>query len=362
MHPTAVFFAHTSFSLMILCGILLMFSYFRMADYRKNQSVILTSLLMLCGAGYSLSGSFGSLAYLSFGWWIEYNSSNALPGLFWLVCVSTFSDRNELKTWQYCLASSTFVIPLVSFIIQVIFSFDLKDFPDIWGLVNYGALTLELTLICHVFVVAIKNWPADLVQTRRFMRASVLLCTAIYIVLVIVVEQLFNVQWIWLEVVKFALLTSLAGTLNLVLFTIKGDSLFDSPKERPTQEQAKTKVAKDLSPELQRIIYCMKNEKFYQNEGVTITALSKHLAIHEYKLRQLINGELAYRNFNDFLNFYRIQEVAQKLATPANNHLPVLTLALDSGFRSLSSFNKAFKTTHGHTPTEYRNKTQVNGV
>lgn len=317
---------------------------------------------MLCGSGYLLSDSFGSLEYLSFWWWIEYTSSNALPGLFWLVCISIFAERNELKPWQYYLASSTFVIPFVAVIVQLIFSFDLKTFPDIWGVVHHGTLTLELGLICHILVVAIKNWPADLVQARRYMRASVLLFAAIYIVLVIVVEQLLHVQWVWLDVVKFSMLTALAGTLNVILFTIKGDTLFSSPAKHFLQEHTKNKVTKNLSPDLQRIIHCMINEKFYQNEGVTITALSRHLAIHEYKLRQLINGELAYRNFNDFLNFYRIQEVTQKLAAPTNNHLPVLTLALESGFRSLSSFNKSFKTTHGITPTEYRNKSQVQGI
>ena len=87
--------------------------------------------------------------------------------------------------------------------------------------------------------------------------------------------------------------------------------------------------------------------------------LAKHLGIHEYKLRNLINGELNYRNFNDFLNHYRIQEVTHNLITEEFSSTPVLTLALESGFRSLSSFNKAFKSTHGITPTEYRKKHQI---
>jgi AraC-like DNA-binding protein len=89
---------------------------------------------------------------------------------------------------------------------------------------------------------------------------------------------------------------------------------------------------------------------------MTISALSRHLSIHEYRLRQLINGELGYRNFNDFLNHYRINEVAERLRDPEHEDTTVLTLALDSGFHSLSSFNRAFKNTHGMTPTEYRNR------
>ncbi|NIM18801.1 MAG: helix-turn-helix domain-containing protein, partial [Candidatus Latescibacteria bacterium] len=33
---------------------------------------------------------------------------------------------------------------------------------------------------------------------------------------------------------------------------------------------------------------------------------------------------------------------------------PVLTIALDVGFRSLSSFNTAFRAHYGKTPTGYR--------
>ena len=34
--------------------------------------------------------------------------------------------------------------------------------------------------------------------------------------------------------------------------------------------------------------------------------------------------------------------------------IPVLTIALDSGFQSLGPFNRAFKADTGMTPTEYR--------
>jgi AraC-like DNA-binding protein len=63
---------------------------------------------------------------------------------------------------------------------------------------------------------------------------------------------------------------------------------------------------------------------------------------------------MGYRNFSDFLNSYRIREATGRLADPEQKQLPVLTIAMDAGFRSLSSFNKAFKDTHGVTPTAWR--------
>lgn len=346
MDAISTFFAHFAFSQMAMCFILLL------PRWKKSRSVVLFSILMLCSCGYLIGTLFGPYSKMSMLWWLGYLASNALPGVFWLVSLSIFSDRAELKLWQYITASMTLAIPSLSTITQLIFDFDLGQFPAFFGLVTYGAMGLELVLICHALGVALKNWQADLIQERRYMRGSVIGLTASYIVLVIMVEQLFNLQWPWIDAAKFVLMSVLITTVNLLLFSLKEVTLFDPPNEKNLQMEQKKKH----SPELQRVLDCMVNDKLYRQEGITISALSRQLAIHEYKLRQLINGELAYRNFNDFLNYYRVKEVAEKLISLENQQSPVLTLALDSGFRSLSSFNKAFKSKYGVTPTEYRNQ------
>jgi AraC-like DNA-binding protein len=63
---------------------------------------------------------------------------------------------------------------------------------------------------------------------------------------------------------------------------------------------------------------------------------------------------LHYRNFNQFLNQYRIEEAARRLQDPHEQHIPISSIALDVGYASLSSFNKAFKDTYQVTPSVYR--------
>jgi AraC-like DNA-binding protein len=89
---------------------------------------------------------------------------------------------------------------------------------------------------------------------------------------------------------------------------------------------------------------------------ISIGQLAVKLDVKEHHLRRVINSGLGYRNFNDFLNCYRIQETSARLSDPEIAKLPILTIALDAGFRSLSTFNKAFKDTHQLTPTEFRKK------
>ena len=98
----------------------------------------------------------------------------------------------------------------------------------------------------------------------------------------------------------------------------------------------------------------MARERVYRQDGLSIGALASQLKVPEYKLRRAINQGLGYRNFNAFLNRYRIDEVKAALADPAQAPVPVLTLAMDAGFQSLGPFNRAFKAETGVTPTEFR--------
>jgi AraC-like DNA-binding protein len=76
--------------------------------------------------------------------------------------------------------------------------------------------------------------------------------------------------------------------------------------------------------------------------------------VPEYRLRQLINEGLGHRNFNAFLNRYRIEDAKAALADPEQREVPVLTIAMDAGFQSVGPFNRAFRAATDLTPTEFR--------
>ena len=100
----------------------------------------------------------------------------------------------------------------------------------------------------------------------------------------------------------------------------------------------------------------MEGDRRYREMDLTIRSLGEALSIPEHRLRQHINQQLGYRNFNDFLNAYRIKEVKARLANAEQRHIPILTIAMDAGYRSLTTFNRAFKTSVGTTPRKYRDR------
>ncbi len=58
--------------------------------------------------------------------------------------------------------------------------------------------------------------------------------------------------------------------------------------------------------------------------------------------------------FNDFINYYRIQDAKKMLLDEDNKNYTISSIAFDTGFSSLSSFNSAFKKIEGKTPSSYR--------
>lgn len=92
----------------------------------------------------------------------------------------------------------------------------------------------------------------------------------------------------------------------------------------------------------------------YRDTGLTIAALADHLDTPEHRLRALINQRMGYRNFSAFLNHHRIAEAREKLSSRDDVDLPVLTIAMDLGYNSLPTFNRAFRSETGTTPSEYR--------
>jgi AraC-like DNA-binding protein len=96
----------------------------------------------------------------------------------------------------------------------------------------------------------------------------------------------------------------------------------------------------------------MNEDRAYTDHDLRIAHLAASLGVPEYQLRRTINRNLGYRNFNQFINHYRVEEAARRLIDEPT--LPVLTIALDVGFRSISSFNTAFRAKYQKTPTDYR--------
>jgi len=93
--------------------------------------------------------------------------------------------------------------------------------------------------------------------------------------------------------------------------------------------------------------------RLYEDAELTLATLAVKLRIHPHDLSRIINTGLE-KNFSDFINEFRVRDIARKMADPANDGLTLLGLAYESGFNSKTTFNRVFKEMTGKTPVEYK--------
>ena len=92
--------------------------------------------------------------------------------------------------------------------------------------------------------------------------------------------------------------------------------------------------------------------KAYANPELTLTELAERLGTNPSFLSKLINSGFG-QNFNDFINFHRVEEVKQKLQTETAGQVTIMSIAYDAGFNSKATFNRAFKKFTGKSPKDF---------
>ncbi|WP_299471502.1 ABC transporter permease [Mucilaginibacter sp.] len=98
----------------------------------------------------------------------------------------------------------------------------------------------------------------------------------------------------------------------------------------------------------------VKTNRYYQDPELSLSSLAEKLELTTHELSRVINVVLK-KSFNDFINEYRVAEVARKMQDPANDHITLLGIALESGFNSQSTFTRIFKQITGKSPVGYKN-------
>ena len=126
--------------------------------------------------------------------------------------------------------------------------------------------------------------------------------------------------------------------------------------ELPEKDQLrylKSGLKEDQAEEILKLLAnIMEEKKLYLDENLSLPQLAQSINIHPNYLSQVIN-ERFKRNFNDFVNYYRIEEFKRIVKLDENKKMTFLGLAYECGFNSKSSFNNSFKKITGSTPSEF---------
>lgn len=90
----------------------------------------------------------------------------------------------------------------------------------------------------------------------------------------------------------------------------------------------------------------------YTDPGLTLPLMAKALCSNSSTISRVVNHHFGM-NFNDYVNSVRVRFVRQALDENLHLRQTLLSIALENGFNSKATFNRAFRKHTGFTPTEY---------
>lgn len=274
--------------------------------------------------------------------WLTSSFTVALPALFWLLCQYVFARRPDVKTVWGALAFYSFIGPIVARIFSI-------SAPDhLYLFTKQIPMYVEYVVMLHGIWVVIIHWSDDLVDSRRILRGVFL---SVIGVSVIWTSWMLNFGYgsrngllalisVAALLVATILLKGRKGVLVETASLLQQSALKEQQTPLSEQDSDVTKLNEIM------------HAGFYRTEKITLKMIAQKMDLPEYKTRSLINQTLGYRNFNDYINQLRIADATERLVS--DREAPIMNIALDVGYRTLSSFNRAFKEIHSISPTIYR--------
>lgn len=346
-----------------------------MKQIRNHPSGIWNFALIFCLFAYTIRAMLvdyaPSVAHV-------FNSVEYMTPVFFMICVRVNFDDDFVFGWVeksalVIVGSLAFLFAIYEYIgtSEVIYTLQMRS--------QFG---LDALAVIWAYWSVIHTWAEDLMDRRRLARVFfvagcgpvVAAGIALYFISIT-------------HTVEFALYVDLfisaailvLGMMGVVFFTDVSPGLFSAGGNASNSESApggapqaeffpgsiqQESTIKDTDSEVelhsnQSFLYTLEQvmlgQARFKEMGMTLAVLAKYTEIPEYRLRSVINRDLGYRNFNAYLNHYRIAHACELLGQPKNQH-SILDISMECGYKSLSTFNKAFKDITSFTPSEYRKK------
>jgi AraC-like DNA-binding protein len=101
------------------------------------------------------------------------------------------------------------------------------------------------------------------------------------------------------------------------------------------------------------VIDLFEQKQVYLNKEISLFMVAEMTKLNIKDVSRLIN-QYAKKNFNQFVNSFRVDEAKKHLINSEMNHLNLTGIAEKVGFNSRSAFFSAFKLQEGITPNEFK--------
>ncbi len=156
-------------------------------------------------------------------------------------------------------------------------------------------------------------------------------------------------HWMFISSLSINFIFALAITYKGIS---QSESFSGIQEEVPKYKTSRLKQS-DCEEICQKLTEYMKKEKPFLSPTISVEDLALKLEVPTKHLSQAIHTTLN-KSFYDLINFYRVEEIKERLLDENSQNLTLLAIAFNAGFNSKSVFNSAFKKFTGMTPKQFK--------
>lgn len=280
------------------------------------------------------------------------------PSGFWVMPVTFFAKMTVLFVWWLgqCSFSDRFRFDFMRLSIGALWVSIIM--LDMWrvqngleGPIDYLGIILATALMIHLVWFIVAGRPDDLRKTRRDVRLWLPAIVIAFVLADLTVDFAFGFNWrpSTMILLQNACLCALAVTL--VIITLHGNFKQFAVGSNATSLEGE---AVKRSHNAKRIDALMHDQKLFLVPSLRLSDLVSRLPLSEAKTRSIIHDEFGCEHFRTFLNRYRVDHAKTLMQKPEHVNEKLIGIALDSGFASLASFQRAFKREVGQAPSIWR--------
>lgn len=351
-------------SLFLLCV------YLFSAKNRKNINGYIAFLIFVL-----FIGLLGRVLYVSelFGDNFRFITLSEFAILLFGATVFLFT-KSSLNNQCFAVKDLLHYIPAIVYISVIVFYFMIPSDEVIIARVKKGELYTVVNILvgfglifnCSYWLLSLrqflkfknnlKNELSYTLKTQFFLNFLMAIGVCLLVWISMYITSLFGPETIEREARKFIWLGIAFIILFIAYYGMIAPDLFHIKSLNLSQKYSQSKLSqKDLEILKTQLEDMMTAKKPYLNTKLMKAELATMLGISNPELARLLNERIGM-NFFDFINYYRIKEFIALAKTKKAQELTFFGLAQEAGFNSKTTFNKAFRSLMGTSPSTYLGK------
>lgn len=167
----------------------------------------------------------------------------------------------------------------------------------------------------------------------------------------------FIIHWTaYIGIYKYKLAKNKEAIYNF----LNNDSAISYPNLQIVQNNTPQEHRESITADnlyFQKLELLCKDQHIYTDSTLNREKVAEKLGISPGYVSQIVNT-ITGDNFAHYINQYRVKAVKEMISDPEYENDTLLTIGLESGFTSKTTFYNAFKKVTGQTPNEYKNATK----